>query len=183
MAELSAKTPCAGLLPVKAGGVTLSEVDAGAMTSLAPFKGQEKALSDALKAAHGVTFPAANRATGKEGARAVWFGQGQAMLIGPDSDMALGTFAAITDQSDAWAVVRLEGVGAEDVLARLVPVDLRASTFRRGHTARTMMQHLMVSITRVGDNTFQIMAFRSMAVTLVHELETAMKGVAARGAG
>ncbi|WP_270728506.1 sarcosine oxidase subunit gamma [Shimia sp. Alg240-R146] len=183
MADLIAETPCAGLLPVKAGGVTLSEVDAGAMTSLAPFKGQEKALSGALKAAHGMTFPAANRATGKGGARAIWFGQGQAMLIGPECDAALGSLAAITDQSDAWAVVRLDGAGAEDVLARLAPVDLRVAAFKRGHTARTMMQHLMVSITRVGDNAFQIMAFRSMAVTLVHELETAMKGVAARGAG
>jgi sarcosine oxidase subunit gamma len=183
VADLIAKTPCAGLLPVKTGGVTLSEVEAGAMTSLTPFKGQEKALSDALKAAHGMMFPATNRATGKEGARAIWFGQGQAILIGPECDAGLGSLAAITDQSDAWAVVRLEGAGAEDVLARLVPVDLRVGAFKRGHTARTMMQHLMVSITRVGDNAFQIMAFRSMAVTLVHELETAMKGVAARGSG
>lgn len=183
MAELIAKTPCAGLLPVSAGGVTLSEVEAGAMTSLAPFKEQEKALSEALKAEHGVAFPEVNRATGKEGLRAVWFGQGQAMLIGPAADAALGKLAAMTDQSDAWAVVRLEGVGSEDVLARLVPVDLRAVAFGEGHTARTMLGHMMVSVTRVGTHAFQIMAFRSMAKTLVHEIETAMKGVAARGGG
>ncbi|TCL09927.1 sarcosine oxidase subunit gamma [Shimia isoporae] len=182
MAELIAKSPCEGLLPVRAGDVTLIELDAGAMTSIAPFKGQEKAVSDALKSAHGMAFPAANRATGKEGARAIWFGQGQAILVGPEADASLGAMAAMTDQSDAWAVVRLEGEGAEDVLARLVPVDLRSSVFKRGHTARSMLQHMMVSITRVGDNAFQIMAFRSMARTLVHELEIAMKGVAARGA-
>lgn len=183
MAELIEKTPCAGLLPVSAGNVTLTEVNAGVMTSIAPFKGQEKALSDALKAAHGMAFPAVNRATGKEGVRAVWFGQGQAMLIGMHADAALGDMAAMTDQSDAWAVVRLEGSGAEDVLARLVPVDLRAGHFKRAQTARTMLGHMMVSVTRVGDDAFQIMAFRSMAKTLVHKIETAMKGVAARGAG
>lgn len=181
MADLIAKSPCAGLLPVSHGAVTLSELDMTTLTSLAPFKGQEEALSAALKAAHGMEFPAINRATGKEGARAVWFGQGQAMLIGPAPDAALGKHAAVTDQSDAWALVRLEGEGSEDVLARLVPVDMRRVAFKRGHTARTQLQHMMVSVTRTGDNAFLILAFRSMAKTLVHDLETAMRGVAGRG--
>ena len=77
-------------------------------------------------------------------------------------------------------MVRLEGGAAEDVLARLVPVDLRQSGFKRGHTLRTMLQHMSVSITRISDEAFLILAFRSMAGTLVHDLETAMKGVAAR---
>jgi sarcosine oxidase subunit gamma len=38
-----------------------------------------------------------------------------------------------------------------------------------------------VSITRIDATTFEIMAMRSMAQTLVHELEQAMRGVAARG--
>ncbi|MGR3714832.1 MAG: sarcosine oxidase subunit gamma [Shimia sp.] len=181
MVELNAISACAELLPIKAGPVTLSEVEAGVMTSFAPFKGQDKAFAEAFKAALGMAWPAANRAAGKAGARAVWFGQGQAMLIGPAADPALGAMAAMTDQSDAWAVVRLEGVGAEDVLARVMPIDLRAAVFKRGHTARTMLGHMMVSVTRVGDTAFQIMGFRSMSQTMVHELEVAMKGVAARG--
>ncbi len=92
----------------------------------------------------------------------------------------MAAHAALTDQSDAWAMVRLEGAAAEDVLARLVPVDLRQSVFKRGHTARTMLQHMAVSITRISGEAFLILAFRSMAGTLVHDLETAMKGVAAR---
>ncbi|WP_299349733.1 sarcosine oxidase subunit gamma [uncultured Shimia sp.] len=183
MADLIAKSPCAGLLPVTHGDVTLSEMDMTRMTSIAPFKGQDKAVSATLKDAHGMALPAANRATGKEGSRAVWFGQGQALLIGPEPVAALAEHAAITDQSDGWAAVRLEGAGAEDVLARLVPVDLRKSNFKRGHTARSQLMHIMVSITRVGDNAFLILAFRSMAKTLVHDLETAMQGVAARAAG
>lgn len=181
MAELIARTPCAGLLPLKIGGVDLTEEDPGAMTSLEPFRGQEAALSDALKAAHGMAWPAPNRATGKAGARAVWFGRGQALLIGPEPDTALARHAALTDQSDAWAVMRLEGAQAEDVLARLVPVDLRAASFKRGHTARTELAHMMASVTRIGESAFQIMVFRSMAQTLVHDLKTAMEAVAARG--
>ncbi len=181
MADLMAKSPCDGLLPVSHGDVTLSEVAMTPLTSLAAFKGQDKALSAALKKAHGMAVPGVNRATGKEGARAVWFGQGQVMLIGPEPASALAKHAAMTDQSDAWALVRLEGAKAEEVLARLVPVDLRQSAFKRGHSTRTQLQHMMVSITRTGDTAFLIMAFRSMAKTLVHDLETAMQGVAARG--
>ena len=180
MADLIARTPCEGLLPLNIGGLSLSEETPGAMTLVIALKGRQKALSGALKSAHGMAFPAPNRATGRAGGRAVWFGSGQAMLIGPAPDATLGEHAALSDQSDAWAVVRLDGAGAADVLARLVPVDLRGGSFKRGHTARTQCAHMNASLTRVGEGVFQIMVFRSMAVTLVHEMKTAMEAVAAR---
>lgn len=180
MVELVALSACTGLLPLSVGGITLSEVVPDAMTSLAPFKGQDKAASTALKAAHGMALPAPNRATGKAEARAIWLSRGQIMLVGPRPDAGLAKYAALTDQTDAWAVVRLEGTGVEDVLARLIPVDARASVFKRGHTARTDLKHMMASVTRIGDRAFQVMVFRSMAETLVHDLKSAMEGVASR---
>ncbi|MFZ5962153.1 sarcosine oxidase subunit gamma [Thalassococcus sp. BH17M4-6] len=180
MVDLVALSPCHGLLPITRGDVTLSEVDAGVITSVMPFKGEADALSAALEAAHEVAFPEPNRATGTDGARCVWTGRGQAMLLGPAPDARLSDHAALTDQSDAWAVVRIDGPRAEAVLARLVPLDLRKPVFGEGHTARSLLQHMTVSITRVGENAFQIMAFRSMAGTLVHDLDTAMSSVAAR---
>lgn len=180
MTDLIARTPCKGLLPLEIGDVTLTEVDAGTLTSIAAFRGQDQALAAVLKTAHGLALPGPNRATGKDGHRAIWFARGQVMLAGPEPDPKLGKHAALTDQSDGWAVVRLEGAGAVDVLARLVPVDLRKSQFKRGHTTRTQVMHMMASITRVGEMAFQIMVFRSMAETLVHDLKTAMEGVAAR---
>jgi heterotetrameric sarcosine oxidase gamma subunit len=181
VADLDAKSPGAGLLPLTIGQVTASEEALGAMTSLTPYKGRAKDLSGALKTAHGMAFPAAGRATGKAGARAIWFSHGQAILQGPAPDAALAEHAALTDQSDAWVVVRLEGKGAVDVLARLMPLDLRPSVFKRGHTARTELLHMAASVTKTGENAFQIMVFRSMAKTLVHDLKTAMEGVATRG--
>ncbi|GAA6199174.1 sarcosine oxidase subunit gamma [Aquicoccus sp. SU-CL01552] len=181
MAELVAKSPCAGLLPLEIGAVKLTEEDLGAVTALLPYKGREKSLSQALQAAHGMAFPAPNRATGKAGARAVWMGREQAFLMGPAADPGLAEHAALSDQSDAWAAVRLEGAGAEEVLARLVPVDLRGAVFTRGHTARSQVAHMPGSVTRVGERAFLILVFRSMAVTLVHDLKTAMEAVAARG--
>ena len=103
------------------------------------------------------------------------------MLFGADAPEGLKTHAALTDQSDAWAVVQLKGDMAEAVLARLVPVDLRQSHVKRGHALRTQLNHMNVHITRLGNTSFRLMCFRSMAKTMVHELSEAMGAVRARG--
>jgi sarcosine oxidase subunit gamma len=172
-----ALSPCAGLLPVTHGAVTLSEVLPEAITSVAPFAGQEAAVSAALEAALGAGFPQPNRWTGAE-TRIVWTGPEQAMVLGPRVAPA---GAAVTDQSDAWAVMRLEGQGVEAVLARLVPVDVRRAQMPPGHAARTMLHHMTCTLLRTGEDAFEIMVFRSMAATAVHALETAMRSVAAQG--
>ncbi|WP_120501786.1 sarcosine oxidase subunit gamma [Roseovarius sp. EL26] len=180
MVELIEKTPFDSVLPFEAGTVSVSEVEGGVLTSVAPYKGQSKALSDTLKAAHGMAAPAPNRATGKEGSRAIWFGREMVLLCGPAPDAKLAKHAALTDQSDAWAVAMLEGEHAAEVLARLTPIDLRPEVFKRGHTARSELQHMMASITRIGDRSYQILVFRAFAQTLAHDLKNAMQGVAAR---
>lgn len=105
-------------------------------------------------------------------------GPEQALVIGVLPD--LSGLAAVTEQADAWAVLHLTGPSVVDVLARLVPIDLRPATFKKGHTARTLVGHMTASITRVNGDTFEVMVMRSMADTLAHELSEAAKGVAAR---
>lgn len=176
MAKLITNTPCAGLLPVTIGSFAITEVDAGQVTLVAPFKGKQKATSDALKSALGITFPAPNRMVGTS-PRALWCGMGQALVMGagcPDLP------AACVDHSDAWAIVQIDGAGCEDVLARLCPLDLRPSQFKRGHTARTLIGHMTASVTRMGAKSFEIMVMRSMAGTLVHDLTQAASAVSAR---
>ena len=180
MANLVERTPCEGLLPVTIGSVTLSEVVIERMAAVAPFKGKEGAVSAALKEACDIVFPAPNRTSSKGDARAVWAGQGRANVIGCDLPDLSG-LAAVTDQGDGVAAVKIEGDGAEAVLARLVPLDLRAATFKCGHTARSLVNHMTASITRLGPKSFEVMVMRSMAQTLVHELTEAAEGIAARG--
>lgn len=177
MVKLIPLTPCAGLLPMTVGTISLTEVVLDQVTSIAPYAGKDKQVSAALKDQIGVGLPGVGRSLRKGDALIQWAGHRTWFLRAAAS---LDGLAAVTDQSDAWAIAELAGAGAEDVLARLVPVDLRAGTFKKGHTARTLLGHMNVLITRTGPQAFQIMAMRSMAGTLVHELEQAMTGVAAR---
>ena len=172
MADLIAVTPLAGLLPVTVGRVTISEIVPAHLTSVAPYKGKEEAVSAALQDAVGAGLTPAGRRSGA----VTWFGHGVWMVAGDVAPPG----AAVTDQSDAWAVVSVQGDAAEDVLARLVPVDLRVRHFAEGDVAKTMLAHLAVTIVRTGADSFEIMAMRSMGRTLVHDLETAARGLAAR---
>lgn len=177
MARLLARTPCEGLLPLSVGGARLAEVVLGPVTQVAPFAGQ----ADAVAARLGVALPEPGRARAVEGGRLIWAGPGRAWLIGraaPD----LSGLAAVVEQGDGIACVLLDGPSARDVLARLVPLDLRERAFPEGATARTLLNHMAVTLVRVGADGFEIMAMRSMAATLVRELREAMEHVAARAA-
>lgn len=186
MVDLTSLSPCNGLLPLTIGDLALSEAPAATLTGIAPFSDGAAQLCEALHAAYGMTLPAANRSTASQGARLLWFGQRMYLLQGPAPApklaAALADHAALTDLTDGWAVVLLEGTGAADALARLTGIDLRQSRFRRDHTARTDLRHMTGSVTRVGVNAYQIMVFRSFAATLVQDLKAAMASVAARKA-
>jgi heterotetrameric sarcosine oxidase gamma subunit len=168
--ELIAKRPL-GLDPVRHGDVVLAEVDLGRVTSVAPFKG-----ADVARVLRPLVFPAPGVVSGKGAARLVWTGRGQAFLFGAVPE-GLGAVAALTDQSDGWAGLSVTGGGVCDVLARLVPIDLRKLV--SGQCARTMLGHMpLILIAIVGG--FELLVFRSMAKTAWHEVEDAMKICAAR---
>ena len=178
MVDLIARTPLQEQLPIELGNVTLTEAVPAFITSIMPRAGKKKACSDALKAAHGVALPAAGRSSGKEGARLVWTGRDQYCLMGDaPADASVSALAALTDQSDGWAVLRLEGENAGEIMARLCPIDLRDSQFKRGHTARTEVAHMMAVLTRL-PNGYEIMVMRSFAQTLAARLKDAMTTVA-----
>jgi len=171
--KLVALSPCDGLLPLSEGGVTVTEVAIDTLMSVAPYAGHHDKVSAALQTQVGAKLPP----VGRRGGAVTWAGHGAWMVA---DAVSLDGMAAVTDQSDAWAIVRIDGPAAEDVLARLVPIDLRASVFAENHVAKTMLSHLSVTITRVASDAFEVMVMRSMAGTLVHDLATAARGVALR---
>ncbi|WP_299023968.1 sarcosine oxidase subunit gamma [uncultured Sulfitobacter sp.] len=177
MGKLQAVSPCAGLLPLRIGALAVEEIDAGPITSVTPFEGASKA---ALERALGMAFPAPLHTSQNGSVRCVWAAQGEALLMGAVPDAGLGAYAAVVDQSDAWAVVRLLGADGAEALARLVPVDMRLHVFPVGATVRSQLGHMNASITRTGEEEIMIAVFRSMAATLVHDLTSALEAVAAR---
>jgi heterotetrameric sarcosine oxidase gamma subunit len=174
--ELIAKTALDGR-SLTLDGVTLAERSVGTITSVAVLPGGAKAVAKGLKPL-GLAMPAPNSFAEKKGVRIVWTGREQAFLIGAESPVLEG--AAVTDQSDGWAVLALSGVAAVDVLARLVPLDLRLGAFPVGSAVRSVLNHMNAVFLRTGDYAFEVMVFRSMARTAWHELETTMGVVAAR---
>ncbi len=176
MPELIAKSALEGR-SLTLGSVTLAEMDPGPITSVALYPGGAKLAAKGLKTL-GLTFPSPNTFAEKKGARIVWTGRDQAFLVGVAPPALEG--AAVTDQSDGWTVLGLSGGAVVDVLARLVPVDLRLSVCPVGSALRTQVNHMNAVIVRTGDYAFEIMVFRSMARTAWHELETTMAMVAAR---
>jgi heterotetrameric sarcosine oxidase gamma subunit len=174
--ELIAKSALEGR-SLSVAGVTLAEIDVGPVFSVAVFPGGAKAVAKGLKTL-GLAMPEPGSFAEKKGARIVWTGREQAFLIGVEAPALEG--AAVTDQTDGWTVLALSGTGAVDVLARLVPMDLRLAAFPVGQVVRTQLNHMNVVILRVGDYAFEILGFRSMARTAWHELETTMQMVAAR---
>lgn len=179
MLDLTAQSP-ADANSHSVANMTLAEFDPGPMTLLMPYKGKTALLSKGLQAAHGLPFPEPNRVTDHDESRAIWFGAHAALLMGTAADARLRAHAAMSDQSDAWTCLTLTGAGAEDVLARLIPVDLRAAAFPEDQTARTQIGHMSGSVSRLGSDRFLLMVFRSMAATLFHEVTQAMDMLAAR---
>jgi len=167
--ELIAKTALAGTPPVTHGSVTLSEAVLGPITSIAAFAAHRQAVAHRLG-----RFPPPN--SHAEGL--VWTGPDQCFLIGrPAPDLA--GIAAVTDQSGGWAALRVAGAGAAQALMRLIPLDLDAMT--PGQAARTPLNHMQMVLMR-DDQGFLLLVFRSMARTAWHEIETAMRALAARAA-
>ncbi|MEF3048513.1 sarcosine oxidase subunit gamma [Pseudotabrizicola sp. L79] len=174
MPDLIAK-PALGHAPLTHAATSLAEAEWTPVHSIAPFPGQEKALAKALKPL-GLAFPAPNSWSEKAGARLVWAGRDLAFLIGAEPPAALP--AAITDQSDAWVTLTLSGPQARAVLARLVPLDLRAA--KAGQAARCGLNHLPLILICEGPDSFRLMTFRSMARTAWHELQDALIKIEAR---
>lgn len=181
MADLAARHVLEGFdLPVTIGGVTLAAAADAPLFSVAPFRGRAGAVAAAL----GVDLPPPGRAADPPtGGRLIWAGLDLWLLRGPAADptKALAGLAAVTDQSDGWTTLVLSGAGACDVLARLAPIDLDPAAFPPDAVARTQLKHMICLLARTAEG-FEIAVMRSFALTAVHDLQTAMRRLAARAA-
>jgi sarcosine oxidase subunit gamma len=84
-------------------------------------------------------------------------------------DLALRpSAAAIADQSDGQAVLRVSGQKVREALCKLVPIDLHPRAFGVGDVAVTVAAHIGVTLWRLPDElnghaAFEIAVYRSLA--------------------
>lgn len=159
----------------KAGetGVTVLAHDALGIATLIAGEDGHAALDTAMHEHFGLTLPLAPMAVRNGSRQVVWTGPGQWLLIadsreGFRDDLAkLAGLAAISDQSDARAVLSLSGPRIRDLLAKGVMLDLHPAAFAVDAAASTSIAYLGVTLWRSTDGpegaVFEIMVARSMA--------------------
>ncbi len=164
---------------IAAGGRIGRAGDPGVTITLGGHVGMASVLAPAasLGAHYGLALTEIPRSHTIGDMTLIWTAPGQWLAASGDRHLAdrlttdLAGIAAVADQSDARAVVRLSGPKARDVLAKGCLVDLHPRTFGPGQVAMTVFGHINVMLRQVDDRpTFEIALFRSMAESFWHWL-------------
>jgi sarcosine oxidase subunit gamma len=187
-----------GILP--AGDFGRTGADAGlridlreepAVASLLVSPNGSAAAAASLTLQFGLPLPDVGKAVTTGDATIVWAGLDQYLLVHETAmDLAalaaaLGPTAALADQSDARAILRLSGPKVRAVLAKGCPLDLHPSAFRRGDAAVTAIAHVGVQIWQVDEApVYDVAITRSYARSFAHWLTAAAAefgGIVQRG--
>jgi methylglutamate dehydrogenase subunit D len=87
---------------------------------------------------------------------------------------ALGDLAAVSDQSDSRAILRISAARARDVLAKGLPIDTHPSVMQPGSVVLSAIGHIGVHLWQVDDApTFDCAVARSYARDFLRWIETA----------
>jgi heterotetrameric sarcosine oxidase gamma subunit len=153
-------------------GVTATLLDGFGLATLIAAPGGTATLSRAVEARIGIALPSRPKIVSGAAHDAIWSGPEQWLLrANTRNDFsslleALSAQAALSDQSDARAAVRLTGPHVREVLAKGVMLDLHPTAFAVGDTALTSIAHIGVHLWRLADgpdrSVFEIMVARSM---------------------
>ena len=174
--------PWAGLLPqgefgvAGAAGVTVTPCDGFGLASLIASQDGEAALAAGLRERFGLALPPPSRALRSHSHTLIGTGPGQWLLVAEtrmgfaDDLAALAGVAAVADQSDSRAALRLSGPRVREALAKGCMVDLHPAAFPPGAAAATSLAHIGVQLWRAadlpnGEAAFDILVPRSMAAS------------------
>ncbi len=153
-------------------GVTATLLDGFGLATLIAAPGGAQALSQAVEGRLGIALPTTPKIASGASHDVVWSGPDQWLLRAPTREgfsglqEAFSPHAAVNDQSDARAAMRLSGTHVRDVLAKGVMLDLHPVAFAVGDTALTSIAYIGVHLWRLADgpdgSVFEIMVARSM---------------------
>lgn len=178
--EMVPRAPFAGLpIPAAGDGVVVQDLDGLGIASVQARRGQAAALAARVQARFGVTLPDGPRRSEGDGVIFAGTGVGIWLAVSPEGwtnhlhvtlREALGDLAAITDQSDGYAMLRLGGPRLRDTLAKGVAIDPHPAVFKIDDVAATSIAHIGATLWRIPDSPdgsprFEVAVFRSLAVS------------------
>lgn len=160
-------------------GVVVRPCDDLAMARVIARKGRAGDLAAAVRARHGLDLPATPKRVEQGGLAFIWSGPGQWLAVAEDGrDLprelreTVGAFAAVSDQSDGLAVLRVSGPRARDALIKGVGLDLHPRAFGPGDAAVTVIAHIGAQLWQLDDlPSYEIAIYRSFAGSLWRWLE------------
>ena len=177
------------------------EMDALGIYSISVPQGGMDELNRQLQALFGLSFPATGRcvrASDRQLAgtsfRVALFGlQSDQCFLVAEADTTnndnsitcelfehlhntLGNTAYLTNQSDSWAVLEIDGALTLPALERICMLDM--GSFDTDSVARTVMEQLAIIIERSGDERVRLFSPRSSAGSFLHAVSTSLQNVA-----
>lgn len=130
-------------------------------------------LSEAVLAELSLHAPPPRAATVNEALALMWLGPNEWLLELPSERVATtlqrlnarlaGASTAVTDLSESFAGLELEGEHAVDVLMSGCSLDLRPEAFGTGSVARTAVASISTVVRKTGDSTWRLLLDRSEA--------------------
>lgn len=157
---------------VAQGRTRVEEAGLAGMITLRGDLGNAKLIA-AVTDLSGVDMPGQREIKSGDDKAVAWMSRDELLIMVPheEAEAAVaslsaalaGEHATVANVSDARALFRVEGPGAREVLAKLVPVDLHPSSFGAGEMRRTRMAQVPAAIWQSGDDQFSVICFRSVA--------------------
>jgi heterotetrameric sarcosine oxidase gamma subunit len=185
--SLASRAPFAGFAGAGNGrGVIATDRDGLGLATVAVRRNCTAALARRVRERFGIALPTGPRRAMAD--RIAFAGTGEGVWLasqeagGNDFAVALareiGPLAAVADQSDGYAVLRLTGIELRPALAKIVPVDLHPRAFKQGDVASTVASHMGVTLWRLEDDArgasvIELAVFRSFAGSFWHALSQA----------
>jgi sarcosine oxidase subunit gamma len=160
-------------------GVVATPLETLNLATVIVRKGQGKALAAKVKTLFKVTLEEGSKRSGDGAVSFVGTAPGIWIAVNENYDPLwvmqlakdLEGLASVSDQSDGYAAIRLEGPRVVDVMERGVFNDLHISAFPVGAAGGFSVHHVGVVLWRRGETAFDIMSFRSYAKDLWHWIE------------
>ena len=156
----------AAATPYKSSVLEIHEARGFTLTQVA---GLDDGFEDKLAAMVGAIPSKVGTVAEHEGRGIMRIGPAQFWIIAPDTDDIVGQLqgqCAVTPLSHGRTRIRLDGVPARDVLAKLMPLDFHTTVFTPGSFAMTGIHHTPVTVHCLSENRFDLYVLRTFALNV-----------------